>query len=388
MVALARKLAFLSGFCSLFLFVVAGGAFAQTSSMEGHVIGEDGQPLQGAWIRIKRTDVRGNYKVKTNKKGHYFHAGLPLGTYSVTCEVDGKAWDTVQGVRTTLGESTKVNFDLQEMREKQRKLRAAADAGTLSEEQTKGLSAEQKKALQHEMEKRSKAMRKNKDLNDAFNAAMAAKEAKQWDVAIQNFEKAAAIDPKQIVIFAQLADTYVQKSGAVAGAAKKEALAKGIDAYAKVLVLKPEDPSYHNNYALALARAGRMDEAEAELEKAAQLNPPGAGQYYYNLGAVMTNTGNPEAASSAFKKATEADPNYANAFFQYGMSLLAKATIAKDGTIKPPPGTIESLQRYLELKPSGPFAPSAKGAIQSLQGSIATSYTNPNEARKKRKKRK
>jgi len=387
MVALARKLAFLSGFSIIFLFLIAGGALAQTSSLEGHVIGEDGKPLKGALIHIERTDVRGHYKVKTDKKGHYFHAGLPLGRYSVSCEFNGKVWDTVQGVRTTLGDPAKVDFNLQEMRKRQQALQAAAARGTLTEEQTKGLSEEQKKSLKAQMEKRSKAMKKNKELNDAFNAAMAAKEAKQWDVAIENLEKAGAVDPEQIVVWAQLADTYVQKSGTVTGAAKQEALTKGIEAYEKVLALKPEDPAYHNNYALALARAGKMPEAEAELEKAAQLNPTGAGKYYYNLGAVMINTGNQEAAGMAFKKAIEADPNYANAYFQYGMYLLAKAKLGEDGSIKPVPGTVEALQKYLELDPNGPFAPSAQGAIQSLQGSVSTSYTNPDSRKKKKKKK-
>ncbi len=387
MAALARKLAFLSSFSLLFLFIVAGGARAQTSALEGHVIGEDGKPLKGALIRIERTDVRGNYKVKTDKKGRYFHAGLPLGTYSVSCEVDGKVWDTVAGVRTTLGEGKNVDFNLQKVRARQKALQAAAASGTLTEDQTKGLSDEQKKVLQEQMAKRSKAMKKNKELNDAFNAAMAAKEAKQWDVAVQNLEKAGELDPEQIVVWAQLADTYVQKSMSVTGAARGEALNKGIEAYEKVLALKPEDPAYHNNYALALARAGKMDEAEVELEKAAQLNPTGAGKYYYNLGAVMINTGNQEAAGMAFKKAIEADPNYANAYFQYGMYLLAKASLGDDGSIKPVEGTVEALQKYLEIEPNGPFAPSAQGAIQSLQGSVETSYTNP-ESRKKRKKKK
>ena len=31
--------------------------------------------------------------------------------------------------------------------------------------------------------------------------------------------------------------------------------------------------------------------AQAELTKAAQLDPPNAGKYFYNLGAVLVNTG-------------------------------------------------------------------------------------------------
>ena len=45
-------------------------ASAQTGALEGDVKGEDGQPLKQALVKITRTDIKGNYKVKTDKKGH------------------------------------------------------------------------------------------------------------------------------------------------------------------------------------------------------------------------------------------------------------------------------------------------------------------------------
>jgi hypothetical protein len=40
----------------------------------------------------------------------------------------------------------------------------------------------------------------------------------------------------------------------------------------------------------------KFTEAQAELEKAAQIDPPNAGRYFYNLGAVLVNTGQTEPA--------------------------------------------------------------------------------------------
>src|SRR5947208_13009112 len=85
---------------ALCLFAFTGGAFAQTSSLEGVVKGEDGQPLKDALITIDRKDIKGHYQVKTKKKGDYFHAGLPLGTYRVAVVVDGKERDSVDNVKT------------------------------------------------------------------------------------------------------------------------------------------------------------------------------------------------------------------------------------------------------------------------------------------------
>jgi len=101
------------------LFCAIAG-FAQTTAMEGDVKAEDGGPLKGALVKIDRQDIKGSYKVKTNKKGEYFHAGLPLGTYDVMLEVDGKVRDQVKGVRTKLGDPTPVNFNLEGQKGKAR----------------------------------------------------------------------------------------------------------------------------------------------------------------------------------------------------------------------------------------------------------------------------
>src|SRR5262245_51530963 len=93
-------------------------ASAQTSSLAGTVKGEDGKPLKDAVIKIERKDIKGNYKTKSNKKGEWIHAGLPLGTYKITLEVDGRDRDTVDGVRTTLGDPKEIPFDLQAMKKK------------------------------------------------------------------------------------------------------------------------------------------------------------------------------------------------------------------------------------------------------------------------------
>ena len=95
-----------------------------------------------------------------------------------------------------------------------------------------------------------------------------------------------------------------------------------------------------------------IPEAQAELTKAAELDPTNAGKYYYNLGAVLVNANQTDAAAEAFKKAIQLDANYADAHYQYAITQMAKATVAADGKITPPAGTVEELQKYLELKPN------------------------------------
>lgn len=366
-------------FASIALVAVATSlvGWAQTSSLEGDVKGPDGKGLKDALIKIERTDIKGNYKVKSDKKGHWFHAGLPLGMYKITLEVDGKEVDTVNGVRTRLGDPTPVNFDLAAMAARQAALQKAADTGTLTAEAARDMTPEQKAAIEKQVKERSAAMQKNKALNDAFNGGMEAMKTQNYAVAIESFNKAAEMDPKQVVIYAQLADAHSSDAKAKTGAEQEAALGKALESYQKAIELKPDDAAFHNNFALALARAKKYDESRAELDKAAMLDPTNAGKYYFNLGAILVNTGQNEPAGQAFKKAIELDPNYADAHYQWGIYLTGKAVIAADGKMTFPEGAKEAFEKYLALRPDGRDAESAKGMIQTMGGSLDLKYQNP-----------
>ncbi|MCC7234007.1 MAG: carboxypeptidase regulatory-like domain-containing protein [Bryobacterales bacterium] len=390
--AIVRRVLGMAGLAALTM----GAALAQTGAIAGKVIGEDGQPMKGAWIVITRTDIKGDYMVESNKKGEFFHAGLPLGTYNVQCNVGGKKTkgkieggqvvDQMNGVRTRLGDPVEVNFSLVERAARQKAVQKAAETGQLTAEMSREMSKEDRERLEKQMKERAAAMAKNKELNDAFNAGMTALSAKNWDEAVTQFAKASEMDPKQHVVWANLAESYIGQAGAKPAEAQP-IMDKGLDAWSKAIELKPDAPEYHNNYALALAKAKKYPEAEAELTKAAQLDPPKAGTYFYNLGAVLTNIGQLEPAGSAFKKAIEADPSHADAQYQYGIYLMSKATTTADGKVIPPDGTLQAFQKYIELKPTGPFADSAKGMIQMMDATLSTTYQNP-DAKKAPKKKK
>src|SRR6516164_5565088 len=364
------------------MLMCAYGALAQTAVMEGNVKGEDGKPVQGAVIKITRTDIKGNYQVKTDKKGHFLYAGLPLGIYDVSLEIGGAAKDSVKGVRLH-SDMPPIEFDLAKS--------AAGGPGEqggqpAAQDATRGMSAQQKAELEKQLKEREEAMKKNKELNDAFNAGMTAAQAKQWDQAIASFNKASEHDAKQHVVWAQLAEAEMNFAATKSGADADAETAKGLDAYQKAIELKPDDAGYHNNFALSLAKAKKFPEAQAELTKAATLDPPNAGRYYYNLGALLVNSGQNEPAGDAFKKAIDIDPNYADAQYQYGVFLLSKATVAADGKVTPVGGTAEAFQKYLQLKPDGPFADSAKQMLATLGTTLDTSYKNPVGSKKGGKK--
>ncbi len=360
------------------LLALALPALAQTTGVEGIVKGPDGAPLPGAVVKFERTDIKGHYEVKTDKKGHYGHYGLPLGTFTVTVNVANEMKDQMNGVRTHGGDPTQLNFDLARS--------AAAAAGGAAPEADRSMSKADKEKFEKQKAEREASLAKNKALNDAYNLGKTALEAKAWDQAVEALAKATEMDPKQGAVWSSLAEAY---SG-LAGAKPADSAAnyqKAYDAYGKAIELAPTDAGLYNNYALALARGKRIDDAKTNLAKAAQLDPPGAGKYYYNLGALLVNSGQGDAALDQFKRAIDADPNYADAQYQYGLTLAGKSTTDGTGKIVAPAGAVEALQKYVELQPAGPNAASAKEMIAQLGSTVQTSFTDPNKKPDTKKKK-
>lgn len=419
MLRMFRRAATLAAVC----LIMAGLVFPQTlCTFMGKVIGTDGKPMQGAVIKIERKDIRGNWKTKTNKKGEWLYSGMPFpGTFKVTCEVDDKVMDAMDNVKSALGDPVTVDFDLFKGAQRAKQLAAAADSGTLTKEQEREMTREQKDALEKNLKERQASMAKNKALSDAFNAGMTSLNAgaavaaqlvndlrtatteeqkaalqkaalenssKNYSAAVEGFNKAGELSPKEFAVWANMATAYEGLAKTKTGPDADAALGKAGEAYVKALEIKPDDAGVHNNYGLLLVKLKKLDDAKSEIVKAATLDPTGAGKYYFNLGAIMVNTGQNDAALDAFQKAVAADPNYANAWYYIGNVLSNKLTMDKDGKAVAPAGMQEALEKYLTLQPTGQFAEAAKGLLTAVNATIETKYVNPDAKKATTKKKK
>ncbi len=385
MLRMVRRAATLAAVC----LVMAGLAFPQSlCTFMGKVIGPDGSPLKDAVIKIERKDIRGNWKTKTNKKGEWLYAGMPFpGTFKISCEVDTKVVDSMDNVKSALGEPVTIDFDLFKGAQRAKELARAADTGQLTKEQEREMTAEQKAALDKSVKERQASMAKNKALQDSFNTGMTALNAKDFPTAVEGLNKAAEIAPKEFAVWANLATAYEGLAKTKTGDEANAALTKAGESYGKALEIKPDDAGVHNNYGLLLVKTKKIEEAKAEIVKAATLDPPGAGKYYFNLGAIMVNTQQNDAALDAFQKAVAADPNYANAWYYIGNVLSGKMTMDKDGKPLPPPGMVEALEKYLALQPTGQFADASKGLLSVVSTQIQTKYVNPDASKSTKKKK-
>lgn len=370
------------------LMVTLGAAplFAQTGSVKGVCKDTEGKPIAGAEVVWLNTDNGSQYKIKTDKKGNYFSLGVALGKYKVSLMQGEKELFHYNGVAVNSDETT-LDFDLQKEQQQQA--------------QGQGLSPEQLKQRQEAAAKQQKEVNTVKALNEKLAAAAQSTQAGDYEAAITTLNEATQIDPNRDLIWFKLADAYRSSSSKQTDAAEKtKRIDTAIADYQKAIDLKkqamqtsakPEDSktlaAYYNNLGEACGREGKTDCAIQAYTDAVQADPAGAGQYYFNMGAILTNanTANDptlrKKAVDAFDKAIAADPNRADAYYWKGSNLIGLATLQGEKMVAPD-GTAEAFQKYLDLAPTGPHAEEAKAMLAGLGAKVETTYGKGKKSKK------
>jgi len=374
---------FLAGLC-------ASPAFSQDASVKGVAKDVEGKPITAATVEWVNLENGRKYDIKTNSKGEYFSLGITPGHYKVTLlGPDNKEIFHYNGFTVSSAENT-LDFDM-------KKEQANAAQGS-------GLTPEQLKQQQEQAAKVAKENSTIKGLNEKLADAKTAADAGDFDTAIAQITEATQMDPSRDLLWAKLGDyemTSAAKQTDLAEKSKRYEAAvtnydKAVDLKQKALDAAPQKPadatkvlaSFYNNLGKAEAQLGKTDSAVKAYNQAAQLDPAGAGMYYFNLGAILTNANTKndsemrKAAAEAFDKAIAADPNRADAYYWKGTNLIGAATLQGDKMVAPP-GTAEAFQKYLELQPTGPHAEEAKAMLQGLGATVETSYGKKKTTTKK-----
>jgi tetratricopeptide (TPR) repeat protein len=406
MLAKLRRLVFTGSF----VLLAAASVWAQTATLEGEVKDQNGQPVKGAVIDLQRTDIKGHYTVKSDKKGHWLYTGLPgASTFDITCLVDGKPVDKVTNVKVQYGDNPPINFNTGRIAAQQAAAQHAVSTGQASAEQERGMTKEQREQYEAALKKNAEAIKKNKELNDTYNAGRAAltaanadtdpaKKKADYQTAIDKFTAASQIDANQVAIWTSLGEAYEGLGKISTGDERNKAFDQAVDAYRKSLNVQTKEPqppqnqaAIYNQIGNIYGMEGKMPEAEEALSKAAQLDPSMAAKVNFNMGANMVNQshGNPDQLAKAaefFKKATDADPNYAEAWYQYGSLLMMQGKVdPKTGQQTYPPDTATALKKYLELEPNGKHAQEANAMLQALGEKVQTNITAPGATPKKKR---
>jgi len=367
---------------SLILILSIPSALTQImGSVKGVCKDLEGKPIAGATVEWLNSDNGRKYDLKTNSKGEYFSLGIAPGRYLTTLSKGGK--EIFHFTNVMVGAEEKVvDFDMQ------KEQGAAAQAA--------GMTPEQAKQQQEQQANIAKENATIKTLNEKLSAAKQSADAGNFDAAIGTMTEATQMSPNRDLLWAKLGE-YTLDSAAkqTDNAEKTKRYSDAAEDYSKAVDLKQKAmdadakaktpdaikilAQYYNNLGQAQAKIGKTDNAVKAYTQAAQLDPAGAGQYYFNLGAILTNANTTndakmrQAAAEAFDKAIAADPNRAEAYYWKGTNLIGAATLQGDKMVAPP-GTAEAFQKYLELQPTGPHAEEAKAMLTSLGSTVETSY--------------
>jgi tetratricopeptide (TPR) repeat protein len=131
------------------------------------------------------------------------------------------------------------------------------------------------------------------------------------------------------------------------------------------------------------ARTGKVAEANAAYDAAVKVNPPQTVFYLKNEMVIFFQVGNSDAQAAVADELIKADPTVAIAYYLKGSGLLSKAVAdPKTNKLIAPPGCEEAFQKYLDLAPTGQYAPDAKSILASLQATLPT--TGPTKSSKKK----
>jgi tetratricopeptide (TPR) repeat protein len=112
----------------------------------------------------------------------------------------------------------------------------------------------------------------------------------------------------------------------------------------------------------ALLKLKRNAEAIDAYRHSAEMSSS-PGKAYFNICAVLYNTGDTVNGPAACRKAAAADPTNANAWFVLGSLLFANAPIDSNRKVAITQEGLEALKKYLELAPDGPHAADVKAML-------------------------
>ena len=111
------------------------GQRTSTQTIEGLVTDTTGAVIPGATVIMTNVDTGITTTVTTNETGNYRFSYVPVGNYSVRCELDGFKTQSVSGLRVETTAQVRTDFTM-EVGDITETIEVAADAITLNTENT------------------------------------------------------------------------------------------------------------------------------------------------------------------------------------------------------------------------------------------------------------
>ena len=362
--------------------LLSATSLAQVGRIEGDVK-KAGQPVTNATVEIVRMDIKGNYTVTTDKKGHFLHAGVPyVGTYTLLVSAPECAPTYLSGIRPT-GEPLTVEMSAGDGRkvtiEEVKGAAAAAKSGggggaAGAAPAAKAPSAEEAKKQAAEYEKAKQQNEKQKadfeNMKKAFEEGRVLASNKDYAGAITKFQEAEKLDADQHVVSANLALALYNRGATQLNAGQrdpaKQDFTDSVAAATRALgVVEPTlaDPakavegkknkgSYLKIKADAEAVLAKRfgDNAAAELavadyKMAASLTDVPEDKKAFMLKGAQTlfDAGMPDKAVPAFQEILQTDPDNIEALYSLGLAYIGTGNFQE---------AANTLQKFVDRAPA------------------------------------
>lgn len=298
------------------LVLAALPAAAQTGRIGGTVKDTNGQPIKGATVVAENPNsAPSSFTATTDDRGRYSMIGLKAGTWKVTASAPGFAASAGQVPIKTIGAPMPpVDFTLAPG--------ASGPAGALAGVNTKELQAELDQAEQ------------------MVNA-------KDYAGAIALYEGMIAKVPALTALHLQIGGLHRQQ----------KQYDQAIEAYKKVPAGDSNSDKAKIEIGMTLLEKNDLAGAETALMEVANSTSANK-EVFYNLGEVKFAKGETDEAVKYYQRASDIDPNWGKPLFKLGLARLQKADTA---------GTLELMNKLIQVDPNSPEAAQAKGLIEQLK---------------------
>lgn len=344
----------------------AAGAAGATGKIHGQVMDPTGAPIPAGTVAMYQGGMASataapKYTFPVTD-GNFTGDNVAPGTYTIVFRAPttpkDQVVDQIDNVKITAGQDTAQNFDMSRP------------------EYLAKLTPEQRKQIEETKQKNAGILKENSQIKN-LNADL---QKARDDDKNKNFQDAATLMQKDVALKPDAAVLWVELGLAQRGLKQwsdcETSLQKGIQMDAAGKKPNPElEGAANDALGECYASDNKIPESQAAYDAAAKVNPSQAGMFYQNETIVMSRTGQTDAVVAAADKAAAADPNRPIPYYLKGQALIGKATMdPKTQKIVAPPGCQEAYEKYLQLAPTGQFAPEAKQVLAEMSQTNQTSY--------------
>ena len=405
-----------------FVFSTSLLASAQNGQLRGNVTLKqaDGTivPAADAIVDVFRWDLTGDYQLKTSKKGDFVHAGLPVvGTYVISVSMPGAQAYYLPDVKA--GREAEYKIELSpgdgkrltraEIKTLMARTPGASAGGGKESADDKAKRAEMLKKNEELVKSNAKAEASNTIVNRTLKAGNEALLAKNYDLAITQYNEGLSADPdhpgapvlmtnKSLALKNRAVDNYnaaVKTPDGPAKDASIEAAKKdwrdATESGAKAVAMLKAEPAPSdaagvnsakmNLYLALLARAQathlfvvKVDQTQADAGVtayeeyiAAEIDPVKKAKAEHDLAQMLFDANAFDQALLRYQKILEANPDDLTALLRSGQILFNIGAINNGDKAKYQEAA-NFLAKYVEKAPDGdPFKADAKAILETLK---------------------